>query len=448
VTEASLSKAPSGRSALPRWAHIVVASAVTVVAMAASLLMKWQCVSPLKDEHGTSLIDRSHALLYACVTDVQGFWPARELYLHLLPYVNGQYVPPAAIGGGVIEYPILSGLLIWASALPVADDGAFLVVSAIVLTPFAVATTILLVLLAPRRAWLWYLAPALVLYGVYNWDLPAVAVTTAACFVLIRRPWSTRVMFLSVGVLLGVGGALKLYPLMFMLPMLLFALFGMDRWRRPDRSSVIDALALIAGAAVVTIAVNVPFLLADPEGWAIPYLFQAARPIDGSTLSFWYNLFRRFGDPMSVGSQLWMARLSTVATLLGLVGVAAAGLVLMRRVGAYPWLQVSASMLCAYMVLNKVNSPQYILWLLPFLVILSVRVWLIVVYATCDVVLFLTFFWDAYLGGIGVTERWTEIVFHGAIWLRIGLLFVLVVVLLRSEPVRAVRRDSVRVETA
>ena len=41
--------------------------------------------------------------------------------------------------------------------------------------------------------------------------------------------------------------------------------------------------------------------------------------------------------------------------------------------GSYPWIGVSAAMLCGFLLLHKVHSPQYTLWLLPFFVLLRCR---------------------------------------------------------------------------
>ena len=81
--------------------------------------------------------------------------------------------------------------------------------------------------------------------------------------------------------------------------------------------------------------------------------------------------------------------------LLLTVEVAAAGFALALwlgwrrygREGVYPWIGVSASMLCAFVLLHKVHSPQYTLWLLPFLVLLRIPWSLVGTYLVADAVL-------------------------------------------------------------
>jgi hypothetical protein len=82
------------------------------------------------------------------------------------------------------------------------------------------------------------------------------------------------------------------------------------------------------------------------------------------------------------------------ATVIGVSWLAAlgAGFVLRDRHGAYPWIQVSAAMLCSFLAFNKVYSPQYALWVLPFLALIAVRWGWWVAYWCIDAVLFIGLF--------------------------------------------------------
>src|SRR5581483_7900564 len=59
-----------------------------------------------------------------------------------------------------------------------------------------------------------------------------------------------------------------------------------------------------------------------------------------------------------------------------------------RRGAEYPWLPVTGCMVFAFLVLNKVHSPQYVLWVLPFLALVRVRWGWWVAYWIFDAALF------------------------------------------------------------
>ena len=103
-----------------------------------------------------------------------------------------------------------------------------------------------------RRVWdaaLVAVAPGLVLHLTTNWDLIATAFAGAGLLA-----WARRRPVLA-GVLLGLGTATKLYPAVFLLPLLVLC------WRAGRvREGVRTALALVLTAAAVT----VPVYLSSP----------------------------------------------------------------------------------------------------------------------------------------------------------------------------------------
>jgi hypothetical protein len=106
----------------------------------------------------------------------------------------------------------------------------------------------------------------------------------------------------------------------------------------------------------------------------------------------------------------------------------------------YPWIGVSAAMLCAFLLFNKVHSPQYTLWLLPFFVLIRVRWGWWVAYLSLDVVLYVGLFrwyYDITRGGdFGVAKQATIV----GVWGKAVMLALLYVLFLRSQ--LAVRSTS------
>lgn len=368
----------------------LVAALLTAVMMVGAYYSKVPCF-PAETVASVPFHDLSvRAFGSVCYSDIQALWGSRHLDRHLLPYVHGGLSDGSTLAPGTLEYPVLSGLLVYVLALPASTAVQFFQISAVFLGVCGVLTSVLLARAAGWRS-LWFaLSPSLVLYSFLNWDLSVVLVTVAAlvCTHLgMRGRQADRIWLMAAALLFGVGGALKFYPLMFAAPValgLLLSPCSRDRagrwwaslqWKKTGK--------FVAVAASVFVAVNLPFVVIDFQGWLSAYAFQWSRPMDSTTQSIWYWGLRPNSDPGSP-LQAAMGRLSTVATAVGLGAALAAGLLRTAKGHDYPWLEVSAAMLSAYLVLNKVHSPQYILWLLPFLVLLRVRAGWVIAYLLAD----------------------------------------------------------------
>jgi uncharacterized membrane protein len=272
--------------------------------------------------------------------------------------------------GGAFEYPVLTGVFAWFAGLFVSGVNAYLVVSAILLAPFGAVAAWLLTRMTGWRALYFAAAPAVVLYAYHNWDLLVVAATVAAFYAWWRK------RYVWAGVLLGIGGCLKLYPAFFLAPLLL------DRLVAGDRRAAVRSVLAGVGTLVL---VNLPFALVHPSGWWAAYDFQRLRNADYTSDSIWV-----WGVP-----QLTRAQLNVLTPLL----IAAAFVVALgigwwraRREGAYPFVQVCGAMLLAFCLLGKVFSPQYALWILPFFAVVRVRWGWWAAYAVLDLVLYFGLF--------------------------------------------------------
>jgi hypothetical protein len=332
---------------------------------------KARCTGPGYDAEGrTTPSYEVRRYRDVCYSDIQHLWLGRDINLHVFPYVSGGVDSHGDLTGRAVEYPVLTGLLMWAGAWFAANDGQYLLFSALLLAPFGLLTGFLLGKLARWRALLWALGPPLVLYAFHNWDLPAVACTVAAFYLALRKDRP-----LAAAALLGLGFAFKFYPAIFVLPLALFAL---------RRRGALDALRVVLVAAVTAVLINLPFVLAGPDGWAASITYQLLRPVDITANSIWFWWLRPLSDPGNAAFQSVVGVLSPVLVLLSF---AAALVVGWRRRGDYPLLAVSGAMLCGLLLLYKVDSPQYTLWLLPFLVLLPVRWGWLVAYFVVELVL-------------------------------------------------------------
>ena len=413
-------------------------SAVLVLLTGVTLLLgyanKARCVGPEFDQAGRSgpdytiRVDRD-----VCYSDIQYLWLGRDIDKHVFPYVSGSITPDGRLVGGTVEYPVLSGVLMWAGALFASDDGGFLLASALLMAPFGLLTGWLLGRLVRWRALLWAIGPPLVLYAFHNWDLPVVACAVGAVFVMhgSRTGLSLSDRGAVAALLLGLGFAFKLYPGAFVLPLALYVLTS----SRSDGLDWRGALRVPAVAAATVVAVNLPFALAGYEGWRASFTFQQLRKVDLTTNSVWFWGFRPDSDPDDLAFQSMMDLLSPGLVLLSFALAAAVGWWRWQRDGVYPWVGVSAAMLCGFLLLHKVHSPQYTLWLLPFFVLLAVPWRWVVAYLIADVLMGVGIFrWFYALNagtGIGIYDGFAAQAVALGVWGRAVLLVVLFVAFLR-----------------
>ncbi|MCX6464909.1 MAG: glycosyltransferase 87 family protein [Pseudonocardiales bacterium] len=395
---------------------------------------KARCVGPEFDAAGRTQpdyeirVDRD-----ACYSDIQFLWLGRDVDKHVFPYVSGSITPDGQLVGGVVEYPVLTGLLIWAGALFADTDAGFLLGSALLMAPFGLLTAWMLGRLTRWRALLWAAGPPLVLYAFHNWDLPVVACAVGAVYVVHgrsgTRPLADRAAVAAV--LLGLGFALKLYPGAFVLPLALYVLAQ----SRPGALDWWGAARVGLLAAGTVVLANLPFALAGYEGWRASFTFQQLRNVDLTTNSIWYWGFRPESDPENLEFQALMDVVSPSLVLASFAVAAAVGWWRFRREGHYPWVGVSAAMLCGFMLLHKVHSPQYTLWLLPFFVLLAVPWRWVAAYLVADVVMGIGIFrWFYALesgGPAGIYDGVAAQAVAVGVWGRAALLVVLFVTFLR-----------------
>ncbi|PRX47663.1 putative membrane protein [Prauserella shujinwangii] len=404
------------------------------VTLALGFANKNRCTGPEFDESGRSTPNYAERnYVDACYSDIQFLWLGRDIDRHTFPYVHGG-MEDGHLVGGALEYPVLTGVLIWAGALGADTDAGFLLGSALLLAPFGLLTAWLLGRLAGWRALLWAIGPPLVLYAFHNWDLPVVACAVAGFAVLYlgRGPLRSRARWAAL--LFGLGFALKVYPAMFVLPLALYVLTGGPRGEHGrDPRGALQVVGVAAGTAV---AVNVPFALAGFEGWLASFRFQAQREADATTNSIWYWGVR----PLFEGDdEAYHAFVGVASPLLVLLAFAVACWLGWRRYlteGSYPLPQVATAMLCAFLLLHKVHSPQYALWLLPMFVLVRLRWGWILAYLVADVAIGIGIFrWYGALGDGGTIYNGfaAQAVMIG-VWGRAALLAGLFVAALSAEP--------------
>ncbi|WP_375430831.1 glycosyltransferase family 87 protein [uncultured Friedmanniella sp.] len=320
-----------------------------------------------------------------CYSDIGLLYSGRGLLQGNVPYLDSGSYP-------VLEYPVLTGaflelerritvLLGAPSGTGLTDQQAvdatlrFVDVNAVLLGALLLVTIWAQVRSVPGRPWdglMLAASPCVATAALVNWDLLPVALTATALLA-----WSRRRPGLS-GLLLGLGMAAKLYPGLLLGPLLLLCLRGR---RTGDLLTAI--FAFVIGWAVV----NLPVLILAPQAWLSFWQFNSERTGDFGSL--WYVLSLA-GHPV--------ANLNLVSGGLFALGCLAIGLLIVLapvrpRLGSVAFLVVAA-----FLMTNKVYSPQYVLWLLPLLVLARPRWRDWVIFTVGELLYFGAIWW--HLGGL------------------------------------------------
>jgi len=427
----------------PWWTPVRVVLALTAVCLALGMWQKTSC-------YDDGWQDGSTRYSHMCYSDLPYLYTGRGFAELAWPYSDD---PGTRARYDVMEYPV--GIAYWAwgaawvthwvsgspdvgprAATPVdrlwsmpkvrAETRAFVLVNAVGFAVLALLAAWLLAGVDPRRPWdaaAFALSPALALTGLINWDLLAVAfVAGALCAWARGRPVLT-------GVLIGLGTATKLYPL-FLLGGVLVTCVRQRRLR--------ELAVTAAAAAAAWVVADLPAYLSSPSDWKVFWSFNSDRGADlGSVWLLVQQVLDRGGHPFAFSPHT----INTVSWLLfGLwcVGVLVLGL----TAPATPRLaQLGFLVVAGFLLVNKVYSPQYVLWLLPLAVLARPRWRDLLVWQAGEVLYFATVWW--YLGGFLAPAGGGDAGFYWvAVVLRVlGELWLVAVVV---RDIRLPRRDPAR----
>jgi uncharacterized membrane protein len=391
------------------WTAARVLAVCTIIVFALGMVQKVPCYNSGWFFGTTAQYD------HACYSDIPHMFALRGFSVGTIPYLDR--IPGATdIHMQYLEYPVLTGLFMWFAAwlTPSGSDmhreQVYWLLNSGMLMVCAVVAVIAVMRTHRRRPWdalLFALAPVLALNATVNWDLFAVAITSLAlaCWANRRVVWA--------GVLLGLAVSAKFYPLLLLVPLLALC------WRAGRLRAFGQALGAAAAAWLV---VNVPFMLLNFSGWSTFWTYNASRGIDYG--SFWLVLSQNGAISWSTGTVNIVIVL--LMSLCGL-GVAWLALAAERR----PRLaQLAFLIVAAFILVGKVYSPQYVLWLVPLAALARPRWRDFLVWQACEVLYFLAIWYNfAYSTSPhqkGLPPDW----YHGAIVIHIlGVLYLCVMVI-------------------
>ncbi len=384
---------PVGRHALLGRTRVLTPLRVMFIAALVFLALGWSTKAPCLQTVGTGTPDQKvanwnnqRAYYELCYSDTvplygaellsQGKFPYKSSWLELDSEGRPQQQYDGSPAVRYMEYPVLTGVYQYvsmslaktytavatATKLPllngVAEVVMFFNIVAFGLALAWLATVWATAMLAGRRIWdaaLVAASPILIFQIFTNFDALATALAAGGLLA-----WARRRPGLA-GVLIGLGVAAKLYPALLLLPLLVL---GVRTGRVPD------AVRTTAVAVLTWLAINLPVMLLYPRGWSEFFRLNSRRTQDMDSL---FNVVKSFtGWPgLDSGLGFWQPPLvlnAVVAVLFGLCCTAIAYIALTAprrpRVAQLAFLTVAA-----FLLVNKVWSPQFSLWLVPLAVL-------------------------------------------------------------------------------
>ncbi|WP_052021202.1 glycosyltransferase family 87 protein [Actinokineospora spheciospongiae] len=361
---------PRARALSPLKLMMVIA----VLALGLAFGAKAPCLGTYVDGAGVAQLDWREGSQYKrfCYSDTVPLYSYNHLAEGALPYATrwvdlGSGKPKARY----MEYPVLTGLfmylnahltLVWLDAVgaevPVI---AYFDITAVLLALAWLAAVWASLRLTARRPWdalLIAASPLVVVHAFTNFDTLAVAAA-----VLALLAWARRRPVLA-GVLLGIGGALKLFPLLLLGALLIPCL-------RAGRMS--EFWTTTAATVTTWVAVNAPIALL-PEtkaGWGEFFRLNTTRDMDPDSIYYVLRTLTPWpgfdtppfppGEGPEVLNTVSLLLFLAVCLVIAYVGLSAP---VRPRVA-----QLGFLIIAAFLLTNKVWSPQYSLWLVPLAVL-------------------------------------------------------------------------------
>jgi len=441
---------PVGRHALIGRAPFLTPVRVMFVIALVFLALGWSTKAACLQSTGTGPGDQQvanwsnqRAYYQLCYSDTVPLYGAELLSQGKFPYksswieTDSAGKPQTRYDGRpavrYMEYPVLTGVYQYASmalaktytalsklhVLPVvAEVVVFFDVAAFGLALAWLATVWASAGLAGRRVWdaaLVAASPLLIFQAFTNFDaLPTAFAISGLLAWARRRP-------VLAGVLIGLGVAAKLYPVLFLVPL---AILGIRVGR------LAEVIRAAAAALVTWLAVNLPVMVLFPRGWSEFFRLNTRR---GDDMDSVYNVIKSFTGWRGFDPELgfWQPPvvLNTVVAVLFLLCCSAIAYVALTAPQRPRVAQLAFLVVAAFLLTNKVWSPQFSLWLVPLAVLAVPHRRILLAWMTIDAVVWVPRMYFLYSApNRGLPEQW----FTAAVLLRDAAVVLLCVLVVRQ----------------
>jgi hypothetical protein len=296
--------------------------------------------------------------LYGIYADrfFRGELPYRDVFVEYPPGAFAVFLPPAVLPGGAYNFAFKSLMALCGLA-----------------AMLAVAVALVRLGARGRRLYgavcLFALSPLAVgPISLNTYDLWPAALTAGALAALLGRR-----ELLACG-LLGLAVTAKLYPLVLLPPVVVYV------WLTAGRRRALTGLGVLAAAVL---AVVLPFAVLAPDGLWDSFHAQSARGLQIESLGAsvllaahrlgLYDATVVHGSTEAASRDLAGSLPDALATVTSLLQIAAVALVwavfVRRRPSPERLVLAAAAAVAAFLVFNRFISPQYLVWLIPLVLL-------------------------------------------------------------------------------
>ena len=279
--------------------------------------------------------------IHMCYSDISALYGARELNTDQWPYASND---------NSVEYPVLTGVVMWATGLLIDDPNGYrpyFDLNILLIALLLFASVFILWRLKPEYVALFPIAPAVFGSLFINWDIYAVLFALLSLYFYKVQKLDLSALFMGVAI------STKFYP-----GVILFGI-ALIFWNQKEITKLIRYLLVTVLSWLV---INLPVALTNFDGWLRFFKLNIDR--DSDLGSIWYAAaLLKWPQP----------NVNNITIILFLIALMAIGVfyfaVAQSRSDFANLATVAFLTVAAFVTISKVYSPQYILWLTPLAVL-------------------------------------------------------------------------------
>ena len=283
--------------------------------------------------------------IHMCYSDISALYGAREINTDKWPYASQD---------NSVEYPVLTGIVMWATGLLIDDPNGYrpyFDLNILLIALLLFASIFILWRLKPEYVALFPIAPAVFGSLFINWDIYAVLFALLSLYFYKDEKMDVSALFMGIAI------STKFYP-----GVILFGI-ALIVWNQKKITQLIRYLLVTVFA---WLAINLPVALTNFDGWWRFFKLNIDR--DSDLGSIWYaTSLLKFPQP----------NINNFTIILFLIALGAIGvfyfMVAQSRSDFANLATVAFLTVAAFVTISKVYSPQYILWLTPLAVLAMTR---------------------------------------------------------------------------
>jgi len=279
--------------------------------------------------------------IHMCYSDISALYGAREVNTDQWPYASSD---------NSVEYPVLTGVVMWATGLLIDDPNGYrpyFDLNILLIALLLFASVFILWRLKPEYVALFPIAPAVFGSLFINWDIYAVLFALLSLYFYKVQKLDLSALFMGVAI------STKFYP-----GVILFGI-ALIFWNQKEITKLIRYLLVTFLSWVV---INLPVALTNFDGWWRFFKLNIDR--DSDLGSIWYAAALLKWPQPNVNN------VTIILFLIALMGIGVFYFAVAQSRSDFANLATVAFLtVAAFVTISKVYSPQYILWLTPLAVL-------------------------------------------------------------------------------